>query len=179
MMAGARGRCRAADTAPTDPRLLENPLAFLAEDHFRERAVCVQIDRIATQPSVSRAEIAAVLGSIETQLPLHWQDEEDDLFPLMRRRCDPDDEIDKVIDRLSAEHAHAGSSAKLVAAILRDLLEGVAMSPAARSALTTFAAEARRHLIVENAIILPIARARLGPADLEALSRSMSRRRGL
>ena len=45
--------------------------------------------------------------------------------------------------------------------------------------LTEFASQTRRHLIVENAIILPIARARLDTDDLDALRLGMLRRRGL
>jgi hemerythrin-like domain-containing protein len=42
-----------------------------------------------------------------------------------------------------------------------------------------FAHHARRHLILENAVILPIARARLTEADLNAMKRHMLERRSL
>ena len=44
---------------------------------------------------------------------------------------------------------------------------------------TRFAGRVRRHLAAENAILLPIARARLTPRDLKKLSRQMKMRRGL
>jgi hemerythrin-like domain-containing protein len=45
--------------------------------------------------------------------------------------------------------------------------------------LTSFAGHVRRHLVAENAILLPIARARLTRADLARLSAHMRARRGL
>ncbi len=47
------------------------------------------------------------------------------------------------------------------------------------SVLTRFASHVRRHLAAENAILLPIARARLTRRDLQNLSRQMRARRGL
>jgi hemerythrin-like domain-containing protein len=48
-----------------------------------------------------------------------------------------------------------------------------------RTRLARFAGHARRHLILENAIILPFARLRLTRHDLETLRLRMMQRRGL
>ena len=45
--------------------------------------------------------------------------------------------------------------------------------------LIRFAGHVRRHLVAENAILLPIVRARLTRADLATLSAHMRARRGL
>lgn len=109
-------------------------------------------------------------------------DEEEDLFPLLRRRAEPDDEVNAIIGQLSQEHATDDLDARL-------LVDGLVpfktrqMSAAQRSSfrdlLRRFAANERRHLIVENAIVLPLAHARLTQADLNTLGRRMAARRGL
>ena len=163
----------------TDPSLPANPLDFIAEGHLRERTVCTMLDRIAAGDNDDQA-LEQVRWFLNIELPLHLKDEEEDLFPLMRRRCEPADAIDAVIDRLGAEHRHAQSDTpEIVGIIALTSRDPDALSHANREALTRYAAHARRHLIVENAIILPIARARLTKADLNSLRLRMLQRRGL
>ena len=173
-----RGDC----LSPTDPRLLDSPLDFIAEDHLREREICALMDRIAAAANGDADTEAAtnILAFLRNELPLHLKDEEEDLFPLMQARCDPDDQIDTVIERLLRDHQHALSDTRAVVAILEARIGSADdLSAADRRALTDFAAHARRHLILENAIILPIARARLSADDMAGLTAPMRRRRGL
>ncbi len=159
---------------------LDNPLDFIAEDHMREREVCAVIDRIVASASMECAEIDQVLTFLEAQLPQHLADEEIDLFPMMQKRCKREDEIDKVIDKLQSDHGHAIADAPVIVAIIRGL-----DNPNSRPShsdcvqMTDFAHHARRHLILENAVILPIARARLTEADLDTMKRHMLERRSL
>lgn len=171
---------RGACLSPTDPRLLGNPLDFIAEDHLRERAICLMIDQISAPALADPDSVAHVLSFLSEELPLHLADEDEDLFPLMRRRCDPEDEIETVIDRLQADHGHAETDSPKIIALLRACLSRPGgLSGDDRAALSSYAAQSRRHLIVENAIILPIARARLSEPDLDRLRLGMLRRRGL
>jgi len=164
---------------PADLRRLANPLDYIADDHLRERTVCAMLDRIAVGDEDDQA-FEQVRWFLDRELPLHLQDEEEDLFPMMRRRCEPVDEIDAVIERLRAEHRHAQTDTPEIVGIIDDAMVGAgAVSAADRAALSSFAAHARRHLIVENAIILPIARARLTGDDLKNLRLRMLQRRGL
>ncbi len=180
-MTPAADRARGDCLSPTAPgTLLANPLDYIAEEHLREREICVRLDRIATVGLPDEEEITAVQSYLAGELPLHLEDEERDLFPLMRRRCPPEDEIGKVITRLLADHDQAHSEIPRTLAVLaRILAEERAPTPDEAAQLTDFAKHARAHLIVENAIVLPIARARLTPHDLEALCRGMLKRRGL
>ena len=165
--------------SPSDPSLLANPLDFIADDHLRERTICAMLDRIAAGGDDDQA-LEQVRWFLDLELPLHLQDEEEDLFPLMRRRCEPADAIDAVIDRLRVEHRHAQiDTPQIVGIIDAAIVDAGALSAADRAALSSFAAHARRHLIVENAIILPIARARLTSDDLKSLRLRMLQRRGL
>lgn len=181
-----KGRARAASRSdclsPTDPRLLGDPLDFIAEDHLRERQICALIDGIANAENPDIADVQNVLSFLGEELTLHLEDEEVGLFPMMSDKCTAEDEIDRVIKRLRADHANIVSMVSPVKQSLAHLLSGTSTRPLdeeQRATLTEFANRARRHLIVENAIILPIARARLGTADLDALRLGMLQRRGL
>lgn len=159
---------------------LDNPLDFIAEDHMREREVCALIDRLVSAASIEQADFQQILTFLEEQLPLHLADEEIDLFPMMRKRCEPEDEIEAVITKLHSDHDHALADAPTIVAILKDMVPtSPRLTDAACQQMTEFAHQSRRHLILENAIILPIARARLTNEDLAVMKRHMLQRRGL
>ena len=161
-------------------RPLGNPLDFIVEDHMREREVCALFDKLVATLPVSKSERRMMLAFLNEQLPQHLADEEIDLFPLMLERCDPEDEIERVIDRLESDHEHAIADASVIAEILAENeLDGGALSDLARAQMTDFARHARRHLILENAILLPIARVRLTRDDLETMRSHMIERRDL
>lgn len=166
--------------SPTEPDLLGSPLDFIAEDHLRERQICALIDGIAIAAGVNVDDVENVLSFLGEELEMHLEDEEVGLFPAMRDRCKPEDEIDRVIDELLSDHVRARAQTPQVRDVLqRALASRSAPDDAGRRMLTEFAGRARRHLIVENAIILPIARARLNRDDLDDLRRGMLQRRGL
>lgn len=172
-----RNHSRGACLSPTDFALLKDPLAFIAEDHLREREVCAVLDRIAGGDSPEQQDVSCVTSFLNKELPLHLADEEEDLFPLMRRCCTPEDEMDRIINRLLLDHQHAVEDTPVVAALLQEL-QSRALSDEERQLLSRFAAHARRHLILENAVILPIARLRLSETDVESLRLRMAQRRG-
>ena len=121
-----------------------------------------------------------MVAFLNEQLPQHLADEEIDLFPLMLKRCEPEEEIDKVIDKLESDHGHALADAPAIAALIEAYQTDVSeFSTKAYVQMTEFAHHARRHRNLENAIILPIARARLTQADLEIMKLHMLERRGL
>jgi hypothetical protein len=66
---------------------------------------------------------------------------------------------------------------QVCAALERAIASDTTVTPQEAAAVTAFAAQERRHLIVENAIVLPLARVRLTPQDLETLRRRMLQRR--
>jgi len=172
------GRDSLASSA--DLRALGDPLEFLHRDHLREREICALLDRIATAPEVDPEAASDVLIFLREVLPFHLADEEDDLFPLLRQRCKPEDEIDEAIERLYSDHGRAAKDTPDVITILeRHLPGGAGLSDTERRVLTRYATHARRHLVLENAIILPFARLRLSEQDRDALRFRMLERRGL
>ena len=126
--------------------------------------------------------MSQIIDFIRYDLALHIIDEEEDLFPLLRRRALPEDEIENVLGRLSAEHRTDATQSQVVRERLEAALiaqRAPALDPEVKSVLLTFARHELRHLALENAVVLPIARLRLTAADLTALSRRLAARRGL
>ena len=174
------GHQRGDTLGPTDPRRLGNPLDFIAEDHLRERQICAEMDQLAQARPNDPDLLADILNFLTEELPMHLADEEQDLFPMMVRRCDPEDEIERVISRLQGDHLHAKADTDALIQDLRTAHD--AQSPISEGAarrMSAFAGKARRHLILENAIVLPIARKRLKPSDLDRMRANMMARRGL
>ncbi|MBI3451638.1 MAG: hemerythrin domain-containing protein, partial [Rhodospirillales bacterium] len=163
-----------------DLRLLADPISFLFAEHYRQRAVLAHLDSLSADVGMaSRAVAEAVLDYLKTELPRHIADEENDLFPAMRRRCTAEDNIEALIDGLTAEH---GDDESLAATVIEGLTErlqdtGWGINVDLNSAVRAFAETQRRHLAWENALVLPLARKRLSTEDLARISRSMATRR--
>lgn len=162
--------------------LLAEPLNWLFAEHYRHRQLCALIERIGSASLLLHEEIDEALAFLRRDLPIHVIDEEDDLFPLLRRRCSPDDDLGRTLGILSAEHRQdMDASARLIEIMQEALRTG--RPPGgdleAKRRFTDFAAQECRHIALENAVVLPIARLRLTAHDLAGLSRRMAARRGL
>lgn len=170
-----------ADIEDIPLELLREPLEWFFAEHYRHRQLCRMIEEVAASPVFNAAQVSQIIDFIRYDLVLHVIDEEEDLFPLLRRRALPEDDIENVLGRLSAEHRADVTQSQAV----RDRLEASlashrspSLDPEAKSALLSFARHELRHLALENAVVLPIARLRLTAADLKALSRRLAARRG-
>ncbi|MCU0829643.1 MAG: hemerythrin domain-containing protein [Tabrizicola sp.] len=171
---------RGGGDAPTHPGLLGRPLDFIGEDHLRERQICAVIDAVAQAERLDRQATLTVLRFLNEELNVHLRDEAETLFPLLARRCKPEDCIENAISRIRVDQDAALRLLPEVRAILAGCLDaGSDLSPGGRAILTRLAGHVRRHLVAENAILLPIARARLTRADLAMLAAQMRARRGL
>jgi iron-sulfur cluster repair protein YtfE (RIC family) len=162
--------------------LLREPLVWFFAEHYRHRAACKRLRELARSVAFDEAALQDLLHFLNNDLPLHVIDEEDDLFPLLRRRCQADDQIEAVLGMLSGEHASdlhdAAAVRSLIATALTDC-RGPAVYTEAAQLILPFCRSQERHIAVENAVVLPIARARLNEADLHNLGRRLAARRGL
>jgi hemerythrin-like domain-containing protein len=166
---------------PAPPALLSDPLGFFFAEHFRQRRLCNLMEQLANAAALDRDLTSGILAFLQDDMVLHVQDEEEDLFPLMRRRCPPEDEIERVLSALTAEHAGDRHLSGLVVEGLQTALaDGRPPSAYAglREAMVDFARNERRHLALENSVVLPLARLRLTEDDLATLSACMTRRHG-
>lgn len=166
--------------APAQPSLLADPLEFLLADHLRQRNLCHLIDQLAAAAHFDPVLGAKVADYLAGEFALHMIDEEEDLFPLLRRRAEREDQIEEVLGALSGEHAEDGRSLEVLVEGLRAAVAAgtSALSAELRIALRAFAVRQRRHITVENALIVPLAEARLNDGDRRGLARRMAARRG-
>ncbi|MBX3485875.1 hemerythrin domain-containing protein [Phenylobacterium sp.] len=168
--------------AATPDTLLSDPITWFFAEHQRHRQFCDLMQRASMATTYDEALVRWLLDFIVHDLALHVLDEEEDLFPLMRARAQPEDEVDKVLGRLQGEHAKDLTAAAAVRNHLETCLRQqapISRNNVRRRALEAFAAQERGHLALENAVILPLARLRLTERDLLDLSNRLARRRGV
>ncbi|SMX50791.1 hemerythrin domain-containing protein [Maliponia aquimaris] len=165
--------------SPTSVRLLRNPIDFIAEDHLRLRTMCAEMDRLADSTGPESDAVVALLDYLRQELPDLLADEDDDLMPLILKRAEPEDELPRLARRLAREHGEIETHQRSVVAGLVAIADTARVPDRLRDPLRDLAAATRRHLILENAILLPLARVRLRSADLGVLRKAMLRRRGL
>lgn len=165
--------------SPTSVQLLRSPIDFIAEDHLRLRTMCAEMDRLADAGGAEPDALAELRDYLTNELPLLLADEDHTLMPLVLERAQPEDELPKLVRRLEREHAEIEAHLGEVFSALSKTRAGTAVSEELRIGLRSLAAATRRHLFLENAVLLPLARARLTPPDLEGLRQKMLQRRGL
>jgi len=172
-----------SDIEAIPENLLREPIDYLYADHFRQRVVCKLLDDIAYDPGAPEvARLATVVAEyMENDLPRHVADEEQDLFPLLRARCEPQDSIEGILSQLSEEHAKDEGLSSTLLAGLRRLANG--QTPKDQAAflevVASFAESQRRHLAWEERLVLPLARKRLSDADLPKMGHNMAARRDI
>jgi len=162
--------------------LLSAPLDWFFAEHYRHRQFCRLMNEVAAAHVFDEERVAGLVQFLRQDLAVHIIDEEQDLFPLLRRRAEPEDAVEHVLGRLSVEHKADAEQARQLRACLEACLaarRAPGMDPSARKALQAFAAQELHHLALENAVVLPIARLRLTPKDLEGMSRRLAARRGI
>lgn len=166
-----------------DPEILSDPLGFILAEHYRQRVLCDRLDAMTEEHEVDpvASHAAELLSFLKQDLALHTADEEQDLFPLLRKRCPEDDGIDSVLSQLSAEHELDQDLVEFMIDDLELLAGGLDLANPVRFLVNAkeLATTQRRHLSWENRTVLPIARRRLTNEDLVDLGRAMAARRGM
>ena len=165
---------------PVHPDDMTDPVEWFFAEHYRHRRFCNALAAAAVSECFDRERLAEFLAFLRHDLALHIIDEEADLFPLLRRRAKPEDELEPVLERLSADHwLDSVNSVQVQEALERCLATGTppARDAGAKALMVEFAARELRHLAVENAVVLPIARRRLSAKDLTRLARRLATRR--
>ena len=155
-----------------DPNF-ENPLHVLMAEHERQQVICDRLDQLAenleTAPIAERA--SDIIHFLEVDLARHTMDEERGLFPRLQQCCLPEDGCELIIERLMAEHALDHDLVDFLLADLELMATGHRLANPTRFLMNvqSFTDTQRRHLAWENATVLPLARRRLEPQDLQAI----------
>lgn len=167
------------EETPRPIRAGDDPLALILAAHAIQRTRCGEIDRLVALGVADGPTVVRLQAYLTDDLPLHWQDEERDLFPRLRRRAAPEDAIGDALNRLAGDHDASAAVAVTLARALGAVGTGNVLDAETRATFRAFAERERRHFTFENAVVIPLARARLDAEDRRAILRGMAARRGL
>lgn len=159
--------------------LIDEPLDYILADNIRQRGLCSALHDMA---GLGRAECtiaSSIIAFLEGDMLLHHQDEDEDLFPAIRKRALPEDDLHAALTQLSNEHERSEDAAQGIVSALAARLDDdvISLTPETRKMMLAYVSSEHRHLAVENNIILTIARIRLTRRDLKTISFSMKNRR--
>ena len=161
--------------------LKRNPLDTLEQDHARQAGLCDILEQIADSlpADMDSGRCREAASALRHDLPLHHQDEEEGLFPLLRRHASQSEKLAAIMARLSSEHAADEGFAEELSEQLESLARGESPSnpEALGYMLRGFFESYRRHIHWENEILLPLARETLTEGDLDELFRCMANHR--
>lgn len=166
---------------PPPTWMLADPLAYILADHGRQRSACAALDAFASAGQLCAATADTVRAFLAHDVPLHFADEEEDLFPAIRLRALREDAIEPILIGLIADHqACRAQLGEIVTALTRDCCdEPLHLEPCIGAIMRAYSMTEQRHLAVENGIVIPIAQRRLKAADLAIMSCHMRARRGV
>ncbi len=158
--------------------LFPRPLDTLLAEHDQQFEICRRLENLAEDLGIEpmATEAAALKAHLEADLPRHEAFEEQHLFPLLRRRCRARDRIESIVARLYSEHALDETLVGYIADDLASIAAGFRLANSLRLSLNvkSFVASQRRHLAWENDMVVPLARRRLTPEDLEGLGHCLA-----
>lgn len=162
----------------------DHPIEILDGCHQRIRHKCAVIERIAERLATTGADAeareaaASVARFFETAAADHHRDEEEDLFPVLHHFAPDLNAARDLMYRLRADHARLEALWDDMRARLETVTRGDVTRLDAATA-GAFAAAYERHIALEEAELLPLARRVLDTATVERLGRRMARRRGV
>lgn len=173
----------AAMGEPSRREAFDDPLDAIVADHDRIRAMlglATMLARGRATPRVREITARALLAFLRVDLDRHLEDEETLFFPMLEQRLAPSDLLDPSLRQMAAQHASTRAAASLLAEEFARVADDPAPPPGAwlRLCMSEFAQAKQRHIAIENAMVLPLARARLTPRDWGALERGLAARRG-
>lgn len=158
-----------------------DPIDLIANVHAQHATLCDTLEEIADSlpDSIDEQQCASVIDTLNHELPLHHKDEEEGLFPLLRKKAANDPALKGHLEQLSWEHAADESAAQEIAEVLDHLSHGEKPNNPEMFGymLRAFFESYRRHLHWENTVLLPIARKSLSGPDLEFLNDVMANNR--
>lgn len=167
----------------------DQPLELWLACHDRVRRMTGLLERLAPHVAdkgaddAARATATAIRRYFDEAAPRHHEDEEVDLFPLLRRRVPeraPSDwaAVSAALDRLEADHVELGKLWQQMRTLLQAIEAG---EPAhiERDAARRFGDGYRQHCELEDTVIAAALKQCLTADDLDAVGQAMAERRGV
>ena len=162
----------------------EQPFAMLEACHERVQRTLGLLGRLRAHVHEHGADDDArqaardVLRYFDIAAPLHHQDEELHVFPLLLAEATP--EVRALVTRLQQDHLAMTADWASARAGLQALLDenATGFTPQDEAALDRFAMRYDAHIAAEEGVAYPAAAALLPPTALAAMGREMAARRG-
>ena len=162
----------------------EQPFAMLEACHERVQRTLGLLGRLRAHVHEHGADDDArqaardVLRYFDIAAPLHHEDEELHVFPLLRAQASSD--VQTLVQRLQQDHLAMTADWAAARVPLLALAESAVapFTPGDEAALDRFAQRYADHIAAEEGTAYPTALALLGPATLVAMGQEMAARRG-
>lgn len=157
----------------------DDPLAMLQACHGKLRRFCHLLHALPAHLERHGADLHAaeaardIMRYFEQAGPLHHQDEEEELFPLLRAR---DPAAAEALTRLSREHAELNAQWHRLRPALERVTAGET-SALSTAAVAAFVNGYRRHTSFEEQWLLPLAQQLIQPQELLLAGARMAARR--
>ncbi len=168
----------AIEQALSSSEIALSPLDRLVAMRLVLQAFCAIVRSLSTvSPELFRAMAGGLAHFLAQDFVRIVTEEQDGLLVYLRRRLMLGDELDTLIEHLHDEHRQDCEQARILSGRCGEFASGIETDwPDLLEALSAFAEQQRRHLIWEDATILPVARERLQADDLQSWSAEMTRR---
>lgn len=156
-----------------------SPIDRLVAMRLELQAFCAIIRALTSNvsPELFRVMAGGLARFLSQDFVRIVTEEQEGLLVYLRRRLMLGDELDALIGHLHDEHRQDCEQARILSGRCGEFASGVETDwPDLLEALSTFAEQQRRHLIWEDATILPVARDRLQADDLQSWNAEMTRR---
>jgi hemerythrin-like domain-containing protein len=162
----------------------DDPLALMGALHARLQQRCALLDRLAEHvrrhgsDEGARASAAHVMRMFDQDCPMHHDDEEDDLFPLLRAATPPEEsaQLEALIAWLLAQHHEMHAAYEAIRSQLETVADG-RLGTIDRDRVDRLHTLCLEHVETEEIELIPFARAHLDAAAIERLGRAMAARR--
>ena len=158
----------------------DDPFSVISASHTRHREVCQSLKPIAESRVMTLDDFLRLRQFFHHDLPHHRDDEEKCFFPVLRRRVQPERDLNlsSLLERIAMERRKAD---RLMLEILHSLgtpatSHPVAISAALASDIGDYHVSEMRRLAITNGVIMTIARTRLTRQDISSISRCMATR---
>jgi hemerythrin-like domain-containing protein len=185
MEIGNRGDRMSSTVAFRSPDAgFDEPVEMWLACHERVRRFTGLLPRLAEHVDRHGAddEAQATASSIRRYFneaaPRHHEDEEVDLFPLLRERCHDEPATIAALDRVEADHLVMAGLWRELDAVLARVAAGETTTPK-NDAVTRFGAMYDEHIRVEETVLLPALQRVVTAAEWQAIGRAMGERRGV
>ncbi len=162
----------------------DNPIALLRACHVKIADHTALLERVRQHieqngvDAAAREAIEKIIRYFVQAAPLHHQDEEQDLFPLLEAaaKAEDNEEVLDALEFLREDHGKLETRWQAMLTQLQAILatqSGNIDAAAARQFVSAY----QRHIEAENTLILPYAQTCLDQATLNTIGQAMKARR--